>query len=138
MSTIKTDKDVNSMTVAESLRRIRKQHKLTQQDIANVLGIDRTTYTLYENGVTSPSIENLAKLSSVYNATIGYIAGKEQSNNYDKVSSESAFVSEGNVDPVAYLPKEEQKLLISFRVLSDEDKESLIKEIQKKLRAPKE
>ncbi len=122
------------MTVGESLRKIRKSHKLTQQDIANVLGVDRTTYTLYETGGSNPSIETLVKLSVVYNATIGYIIGKEEKSNSDNISKKPMFVSEDDVDPVAYLPKDEQALLISYRVLSDEEKEALRNEIIEKLR----
>ncbi len=122
------------MTVGESLRKIRKSHKLTQQDIANVLGVDRTTYTLYETGSSNPSIETLAKLSVVYNATIGYIVGREEKNHSENIAKKPMFVSEDNVDPVAYLPKDEQALLISYRVLSDEEKVELRKEIVEKLR----
>ena len=71
------------------------------------MGIDRTTYTLYENGVTNPSIEALAKLSSVYNATIGYILGKEE--NYpERIVTEGKFLMEDNLDPVAFLPKRKE------------------------------
>lgn len=113
------------MTVAESLRKIRKEHKLTQQDIANVLGIDRTTYTLYETGNTNPPLESLEKLSNIYNATIGYIIGKEEDNHRERIIRGTNMVGEGSVDPVAYLPKDEQTLLIAYRILSDEDKEKL-------------
>ena len=64
--------------VSESLKKVRKEHKLTQQDIADVLGVDRSTYTFYETGKTSPSIQTLQKLSNIYNVTIGYLAGSEE------------------------------------------------------------
>ena len=51
--------------VAENLKNIRKEHKLTQQDIANVLGIDRSTYAFYETGKTTPSVNTLYKLYKV-------------------------------------------------------------------------
>lgn len=122
------------MTVAQNLRRIRKAHKLTQQDIANVLGVDRSTYTLYETGSTSPSIENLEKLSNIYNATVGYILGFEENNAPERIVKEASFVSEDDVDPVAFLPKDEQTLLISYRILSDDEKEELRKKILERLR----
>ena len=40
--------------LAERLRQIRLEHNLTQQNIADVLGCDRTTYTLYETAATTP------------------------------------------------------------------------------------
>ncbi len=121
------------MTIPESLRKIRKAHKLTQQDIANVLGVDRTTYTLYETGATNPPIETLEKLSSMYNATIGYILGKEDNNHPERLNK-AAFVSEGDIDPIAFLSKDERKLLLSYRVLSEEKKEQLRKQIAEALK----
>ena len=116
------------MTVAESLRKIRKAHKLTQQEIANILGIDRTAYTLYETGKTNPPIETLEKLSNMYNATIGYILGKEADNHPERLNK-AAFVAEDDMDPIAYLSKDERKLLLSYRVLSEENKEKIRKEM---------
>lgn len=121
------------MTVSESLRKIRKAHKLTQQDIANVLGVDRTTYTLYETGSTNPPIETLEKLSNIYNATIGYILGKEESNHAERLKK-TELVSEGDVDPIALLSKDERRLLLSYRVLSEEKKEQLRNQIAEALR----
>ena len=126
--------DVNFMTVQESLRKIRKAHKLTQQDVATVLGVDRTTYTLYETGSTNPSIEVLDKLSVMYNATIGYILGKEENNHTERLHKVPT-IAEESVDPIAHLSKEERMIVLSYRVLSDEKKEELqehIKEFLKK------
>lgn len=128
MITIKTDKDVNFMTVPESLRKIRKAHKLTQQDVALILGIDRTTYTLYETGVTNPPIEALEKLSNMYNATIGYILGKEADNHPERLNK-TAFAAEDDLDPIAYLSKDERRILLSYRVMSEESKEYIRKEM---------
>ena len=64
--------------VSESLKKVRKEHKLTQQDIADVLGIDRSTYTFYETGKTSPSVQTLYKLSNIYNVSMGYLSGYEE------------------------------------------------------------
>ncbi len=122
------------MTVAQSLKKIRKAHNLTQQDLANVLGVDRTTYTLYEMGNTNPPLESLKKLSQLYNATIGYILGVETENRSERIIKEASFVREDDVDPVAYLPKDEQKLLIAYRILSDEEKEDVRQKILDKLR----
>ena len=38
------------------LRNFRNINQLTQQQVADVLNIHRTTYTYYENGITEPSI----------------------------------------------------------------------------------
>ena len=37
------------------LKELRKDRKETQEDIANMLGVDRTTYSKYESGASEPS-----------------------------------------------------------------------------------
>ena len=39
--------------------------KLTQADVALAVGVSLTTYQLWEKGVTTPTPDNLAKLSKV-------------------------------------------------------------------------
>lgn len=123
------------MTVKESLRKIRKAHGVTQQEVAAILGIDRTAYTLYETTETKPNIENIFKLSDMYNVTVGYLLGKEKSNHSERLVGDSDVVEEGALDPVALLCKQEKKLILAYRTLSDEDKkkiEEAIKEILNK------
>ena len=47
-----------------------KQHRelcrLTQQQVADILNINRTTYTKYETGVSEPSHEVLRKIVSIF------------------------------------------------------------------------
>ena len=116
--------------VSESLKKVRKEHKFTQQDIADVLGIDRSTYTFYETGKTSPSIATLQKLSNVYNVTIGYLAGYEENRPELKSKHVSPSISTPDIDPIALLSKDEQIMLMCYRVLSNEKKNEILKQIK--------
>ena len=114
------------MTLAESLKKIRKQYKMTQEDIAKLLGISRSGYTYYETGKTIPSVEILQKLSAIYNTTIDFIVGNPIRGNADsRYSTDILSVSEGNTDPLIYMKKDEQALIMAFRLLPDEEKSKL-------------
>ena len=114
------------MTLTESLKRIRKQYKMTQEDIAKLLGISRSGYTYYETGKTVPSIEVLKKLSSIYNVSIDDIVDNPAKDGADKRYYDDILtVSEGNADPLIYMKKEEQALIMAFRLLTKEEKEKL-------------
>ena len=114
------------MVLAESLKKIRKQYKMTQEDIAKLLGISRSGYTYYETGKTVPSVEVLQKLSAIYNTTIDVIVGNPIRENVDKrYYSDILSVSEGNTDPLIYMKKDEQALIMAFRLLPEEEKEKL-------------
>ena len=114
------------MTLGESLKKIRKQYKMTQEEIAKLLGIGRSGYTYYETGKTVPSIEVLQKLSAIYSTSIDAIVGNTNNVSFDKRYSEDILsVSEGNTDPLMYMKKDEQALIMAFRLLSAEDKDKL-------------
>lgn len=49
----------------EKLISARKQKGLTQQEIAEMIGVSRTTYTGYEKGNYSPSLEKAVKIKEV-------------------------------------------------------------------------
>lgn len=116
--------------IGENLKNVRKKHKLTQQDIANVLGIDRSTYTFYETGKTSPSISTVYKLAEIYNVTVGYLLGVEESGNTSVRKSVSMNVAAPEADHIAFLDKDEQLLLMCYRIISDEDKAKAIEMIK--------
>lgn len=117
--------------LGDRLRAIRKEHGLTQQNIADVLGVDRTTYTVYEGGSITPSPATLVKLSQIYNVTVGYLIGVEENHpelrkNPDEKQEKKLLSS----DPISLLKKEEKELLLYFRVLSDAEKHKIIDEMK--------
>lgn len=119
--------------LSQHLREIRLEHNLTQKNIADVLGVDRTTYTYYENGVTSPSPDTLYKLSRIYNVTVGYLMGVEENVPTDGTRG-SVSLSAG-VDPIASLGKDEKALLMCFRVLSPAEKKKAIEKLREMAKA---
>lgn len=117
--------------ISDRLRQIRKEHKLTQQNIADVLGVDRTTYTVYELGTTTPSAATLVKLSQIYNVTVGYLLGVEENN--PLLKKETYFDKNERIlngDPLALLKKDEKELLLYFRILSSEEKKKITEEVK--------
>lgn len=109
--------------LARRLREIRLEHNLTQKAIATVLGIDRTTYTLYETGATTPSPDTLYKLSQMYGVTVGYLMGVENNHPEHKLSgAPGEVIFSAGTDPIASLRTDEKTLLLCFRVLSSDAK----------------
>lgn len=67
------------MVISERIKASRKECKLTQQQVADILGLDRSTYSYYELGHLKPSVEVLVKLSAIFNADISWLAGADRS-----------------------------------------------------------
>lgn len=59
------------------LRDLRKDHGLTQQNIADFLGMQRLVYSRYERGYRSIPVEYLVKLADFYHVSLDYILERE-------------------------------------------------------------
>lgn len=57
------------------LRDLREDNDLTQQNVADMLFINRRTYAAYENGINSMTPETLIKISNIYGVSIDYLLG---------------------------------------------------------------
>jgi transcriptional regulator with XRE-family HTH domain len=55
--------DPTRITFGKVLRKYRLQHKLSQEDLAELAGLDRTYISQLERGLKSPSIQTLFSLS---------------------------------------------------------------------------
>lgn len=56
-----------SKEFGEHLRKLRKgRTKYSQEDMAELLKISRSTYTYYETGKSEPSYDKLHKLASIF------------------------------------------------------------------------
>ena len=62
------------MTIAESLKRFRKNFNLTQKQVSTVLGISQQSYQVYENK-SIPSASTIVKLANAYNVSADYLLG---------------------------------------------------------------
>lgn len=63
--------------VAERLKELRKEKSLTQQQVAEIIGVSRTAYLKYENDYLEIGIELLCKLADFYKVSLDYLAGRE-------------------------------------------------------------
>lgn len=62
--------------ISARLRSLRKERKLTQEQLAKAIGIKRDRYKSYENDIAKPPEEILDKLADFYETTIDYIKGR--------------------------------------------------------------
>ena len=71
----------------EQLKILRKQKGLYQKDVATFLGVDRTTYVKYENGVSEPDNDTLVKLAELFNVSVDYLLGRETNDIYASIGA---------------------------------------------------
>lgn len=60
----------------EKLKILRKGQGLTQQEVADLVHVNRVTYTNWENGKREPNFEKLFLLAEYLETTTDYLLGR--------------------------------------------------------------
>lgn len=63
---------------AVTLKMLRLQHGLTQQELAEHLELSPVTISGYELGRREPSIEMLERIADYFDVTVDYLLGREK------------------------------------------------------------
>ena len=92
--------------ISERLKLLRKEHKLSQKQVSDILDISESGYGYYEQGRNEPSIEMIKKLADRYDVTTDYLLGLSNSPDKDSTDTKNDFDS----------LKEINKLLIKYNI----------------------
>ena len=66
------------MSIKENLIRLRKSNKISQEKLAELVGVSRQAVSKWENGLSNPDTENLIRLSEIFNVSLDEITkGKD-------------------------------------------------------------
>ena len=127
------------MNLGLKIKELRKLNKITQQDLAEMLGVSYQAISRWENNITSPDITTLPVLANIFNVTVDYLLDVNINNNdilikeiYDAYWSltneekwhEAKLLLEEKIKlyPNSYFLKD--KLLnVYYRLMFDNDKE---------------
>lgn len=60
----------------EKLRQLRKDKKLTQKELSNILGVAQTTYAGYETGRYEPDFKTLIVIADYFKVSTDYLLGR--------------------------------------------------------------
>lgn len=119
---------VGRICLNERLRELRVKSGYTQHQIAKILNIDRSTYSYYEIGKTTPDITVLVKLSKIFNIQINELLADESLPDgvSDSGASPSFLQSRKNSSHIYELSTREKELVGLFRVCTLEDQDFIL------------
>ncbi|MDR1805454.1 MAG: helix-turn-helix domain-containing protein [Clostridium sp.] len=103
--------------ISQTIKKLRKLHGLTQAQVAECLGLERSTYAYYEGG-REPGVEILMRLCGLYKVTLEYMITGEE--NLGK-----AYLRESDAKlehiPHLLLTDDEKKLVLLYRLCDDQE-----------------
>lgn len=94
----------------ERLKLLRKERDYTQDQLANLLGISRSSLAMYEQGRRKPDFETLEAMADLFNVDIDYLLGTKDTTTFLGIS----------------LATNEMELIRAFRELNDEGQQRAI------------
>jgi DNA-binding XRE family transcriptional regulator len=62
-----------TVTIGSKLKQARLEEELTQDNVANILNVSRTTISNWEVGRSYPDLESIVALSDLYNISLNSI-----------------------------------------------------------------
>ena len=66
------------MQFSTQLKKIRKERKLTQLEVATALNITVRQYQRYESGEQTTTLENLIVLANYFDVSLDYLCGRSE------------------------------------------------------------
>lgn len=67
---VREEKTRLKQSLGEALRELRIQNKMTQEFVAQTVGVSRQAVSKWESGISDPSTSNLIALAKLYHTTV--------------------------------------------------------------------
>ncbi len=62
---------------AESLKELRREHRLGQAELAAAIGVSNGIVSLWENGRREPTLSHLVAIADYFQVSLDYLAGRK-------------------------------------------------------------
>lgn len=98
------------------IRELRISRKLSQQELADLLKISKSSVNMYERGEREPGLDLIEAIADFFNVDLDYLMGKSDNPQKHLISTANDIV----------LTSDETKLLDLYRHFNDEGKEKLL------------
>ncbi len=103
------------------IRDLRKEHGLSQQELAQKLGVNQTAVSQWERGATTPSSTTMVDLCKLWDVTPDFLLGLSQEKKaptLEQVDAEELQLLKELVDQLT--PEQQQELLRYGRYLASQ------------------
>ena len=114
-------------TMGSKFKALRSMYGLSQKEVADFLGIDRSAYCCYEINRAKPDVYNLARLAKLFNVTTDYLLGladKKESSPVAVAAETMEYKTEAQTTSVMdedfkTISSDERALILYYRLLPE-------------------
>ncbi|MED1565773.1 helix-turn-helix transcriptional regulator [Bacillus paramycoides] len=96
--------------IGEKIKDLRKNNKITQEQLGNAIGVSKMAISYFEKGKKSPGRESLEKIADYFDVTTDYLLGRSEDPELNE--EENKIVTEEGKNILALiesLPEDERK-----------------------------
>lgn len=109
---------------SENLRQLRKEKGLSLEQLANYIGVSKSSINMYERGEREPSFETTEAIADFFNVNLDFLLGREeQKNNASLPEQEGVVTLTAGAIPIPNV----ETLLEYFSLLSFSEKQEFLK-----------
>lgn len=82
------------MYLSKNIYKLRSQHKMSQEDLADALGVSRQSVSKWENGNAVPDLDKLVKMAELFDVSLDHLVNSDVSVSI-KESNPEPFIAGG-------------------------------------------
>ena len=135
----------DNMTTGQRIREARKQAGMTQEDLAEKLGISFVGVSRWENGSRNPKFETLKKIASALSVSVFDLMDKDEKDLYNAGFNYGSFIEEQSNYAIDQLLKEagytysdeEMDLIKFFSTLNPSGQQKAVERVEELTEIPK-
>ena len=111
--------------LCEQRKIVRKLNGFTQQQIADAMGIERSTYASYETGRNRPDVAILERFAKVFGVSVDFILSVNinKKTKFSDIKTQYNAPKEENL--LSALSKDEQDFIALYRLCDDKNKKEI-------------
>lgn len=91
----------------KNLKKLRNEFKISQQQLANSIGVSQQSINKYENQDVEPDIAVIIKIADYFSVSVDYLVGRKMSPDF----------------VVSSLTKDEKQILSKYKTLNKKEKD---------------
>lgn len=114
------------MAVGERIKQARKKAGLTQQELANALGVKYQMIGQYENGKRNPKLQTILKIAQALEVGLFDLISEEEYETLLDLRVKERIQNELDSGKIRIIESDEQRLVNSFAKLNKAGKDKVI------------